>query len=32
MNDAMTTFTLKMIALVCMLIDHIGAYIPDTPV
>ena len=32
MNDAITTFTLKMIALVCMLIDHIGAYIPDTPV
>ncbi|MDO4413759.1 MAG: TraX family protein [Erysipelotrichaceae bacterium] len=28
----MTTFALKMIALVCMMIDHIGAYIPDTPV
>ena len=28
----MTTFALKMIALVCMLIDHIGAYIPDSPV
>lgn len=28
----MTAFALKMIALVCMVIDHIGAYIPDTPV
>ncbi len=28
----MTAFALKMIALVCMFIDHIGAYIPDTPV
>ena len=28
----MTTFALKLFALVCMIIDHIGAYIPDTPI
>ena len=28
----MTVFSLKMLALICMLIDHIGAYIPGTPI
>ena len=28
----MTTFTLKILALICMVLDHIGAYIPDMPV
>ena len=28
----MTTFALKLFALVCMIIDHIAAYLPDMPV
>ena len=28
----MTTFLLKILALICMVLDHIGAYIPDVPV
>jgi len=28
----MTVFSLKILALICMLIDHIGAYLPDMPV
>lgn len=28
----MTVFSLKMLALICMIIDHIGAYIPGAPI
>lgn len=31
-NEKMTIFSLKIFALICMVIDHIGAYIPDMPV
>lgn len=31
-SSYMTTFFLKMIALICMVIDHIGYFIPDMPV